>query len=705
MVYRRCSKPARWNRETQARRAKPVACSPPGSVVLLLALAVVLLSPFAVWSQPPSDLDAKKLDAGVFENVWSDEAQEPGPCTPPALRLETRTNTVHASLLTRFGFTYMLSGGPPREHLLEIVIRHPAMVNPATGETLTRQSLEITACPGTRAFAGWSFTSGWELVSGTWTVELHQKGRKLLEHDFEVAIESEYPQMQLDYSLVPEDGDAFDAFLLTQAETTALLEHAGLGAARVVGTFFDAESAQERAGQCRSQGKASYVVDASGMLGTVYLVECVDYTRGRSVENESGDVARGRKLPAKPEAEVAATREPAVDERTGKSHAGNATRSEDQTQSDADAPLSLSGGAGAEGFSLRPGGYALLFALLDSSQVASRYAGALAENVDVALEVHRIPGRKRQWLYGVLGPPQTLDSARATLAVLNVSETPPFVVKLAPLQALARGESGGPGSGQGAGEYDPSLAAMSKEAEAQALEALRRASESMEDKPSIHEVSRMPEDVFGEDGAEGQSPHNWTVQGRAASRFGMQNSPPVSTPEETGVDVLVGRVNRRSEARQLAERLEEIEVQAVVSETGPRAYEVRIKNLADPRAARRLVQQISSRIGVNATVVLAAGAGKADAPEAEAEVEADESGASPYAVQVISTRVRSEAQRYMETLRSKGYVPMLVEVSGKLGAWYAVRIGAYETLEAAEQASDAFSQEEGLSSIVVEDAE
>ncbi|TVM19345.1 hypothetical protein DPQ33_03015 [Oceanidesulfovibrio indonesiensis] len=664
-------------------------------VGFLLILSFMLMSSGSVWAQPPSELNAKMLEAGTFESVWSDEEQEVGPCAPPSLRLDKRTDEVHASLLSRFGFTYMLSGGPAREHVLEIVIRHPAMENPATGQTLAEQSLEITACPGTPAFAGWSFTSGWELVPGTWTVEVRQRDRKLLEKDFEVVIAGEYPQMQLDYSLLPEAADAYREFLRSREETIEFLENAGLGAAHVVGTFPDAEFAEESADSCRAQGKGARVVETSGVLGTTYLLECIDFAQMHSENAKSGERADDS-VKSDVELDVAVMPDMNVGALPGESVEGNAAAPGDPMHGGDDPAAVLSGYEELDASMIRPGGYAVLFGLLDSNQAASRYAGVLAETIDVEPEVHRMSGTKRQGLYAVLGPPGTLDEARGALESMPYPDQSPIVVKLAPLQRLARAEQSAPG----VGEYDPSLVAMSLEAEAQALEALRRAEESMEDTPSIEEITRMPEDAFAGNEVEEEDPHGWTVQGRTASRFGMQDSPPVSAPSETGVDVLVARTSRRSEAQDVVRRLEESEVNATIRETDHGAYEVRVENVADTRAARRLAERIFSQAGVNATVVLTAGAGESVAPELETSV----GKATPYAVQVISTLVRSEAQRYMETLRSRGYDPVLAEVSGKLGAWYSIRIGRYASPEEAEQASSAFSKKEGFSSIVVEDA-
>ncbi|MFW5734158.1 MAG: DUF3859 domain-containing protein [Oceanidesulfovibrio sp.] len=664
----------------------------PRRFVLAVLLFAFLATPQHAPAQQPPELQAKKLQTGVFANVWSEETTT-GLCVAPPLRLEERTDEVPASLLTRFGYMYMLSGGPARQHRLDIVIHHPPMENPTTGEKLTTQVLEVEACPGTPAFAGWSFTAGWELVSGEWTVELRQGGRKLLEHGFRVTVVEEFPQMQLEYSLLPEDRESFEALFLSRPEIASYLENIGLGESRSFGIFPGAEAAQERAAQCRAQGQTSAVVQIEGMSVGGYLAECVDFARMRGpdrAEDASGhgeDQSSGASGQGEPAADAGG--EPAVDDSVGATLspiAGNATSDMEKTPA-------------ATGVAEEPtppaGGYAMLFDMSESAQAANLRAGELEKALGIPPQVRRLPGNEQQWLYGVFGPPQRLDNARRSVALLDRPEEQPFVVMLGPLQALARGEGRVPGTGAGAATYDPSLSAMSREVEAQALEALREAEQELAATPWSGKIDSMPEDDFGPENEEVHDPRSWNIGGQ--SRRGVQDSPPVSIPDETGVDVLVARTDRRNTARRIAEELHAEGVEAKVRRLGPKDYEVRVENLRDPRAARQVAQRISARTGRNATVVLEARAGVEGDPET-----AGSPDAATYAVQVMSTRVRGEAERSMKTLRDKGYDPRSVEVPGTLGAWFSIRIGAYGSLEEAQEATRKFSEEEGIAAIVVE---
>lgn len=707
-------------------------------------------------AESPGALSARMLEAGVFESTWTGEQTSEGACMPPALRLEERTDSVTATLLSRFGYTYLLSGGPAREHRLQIVVTHPPMEDPETGTNATKQIMEVMACPGTPAFAGWTFTTSQELVPGTWTVELQQEGRKLLRHEFQVERGLEYPQMQLGYSLSG-DGDSDETFLLTRRQVGEALVEAGLGKEETAGVFVDKEAAEERARQCRRQGKGAEVLNAGGVGAGAFLVQCTDFTRMRSgfdspeqdaggngtlVGNAStgwGDAdsnataavsaVPGQGMSAK---DMAAAREAgAFDLPSDPSLDEVPALPEELRQPAAKAPAVQDGhapdGAAVDGLTMdnatiivpaaRPtGGFGVLLAMLSSGHAASRHAGAVQEKTGIQAEVHRFRLGK-DWLFAVTGPPASLAGAREMLAGVDAPENPPLLVKLAPLQALARGEVAAGSAGSG---YDPSLSAMSRDVDTQALKALEQSEKTLADVPSIDEVARMPEGMFGppdtEDLDQPADGHGWKARGEGAPRPRMAPSPTVRMPEKTGVRVLAASVRRRSEARGIADTLTAANMNAVVHRLGKGRYEVRIDNVADTRTARELAARAETLTGRNATVVLVQDEAEAglepqplltggDDEQSNGGETADQTEHVAYAVQIASTRVRSEAERYVKTLEQKGYDPVIVDVEDAMGGWYSVRMGRYESLDEAEQASRKFSKAEGFASLVVKETE
>jgi uncharacterized protein DUF3859 len=62
----------------------------------------------------------------------------------------------------------------------------PGIVNPTNGNTFRQSVAEFATTIGTSHLRGYSFDESWEVVPGTWTLEIWQGDRKLLEQSFEI---------------------------------------------------------------------------------------------------------------------------------------------------------------------------------------------------------------------------------------------------------------------------------------------------------------------------------------------------------------------------------------------------------------------------------------------------------------------------------------------------------------------------------------
>jgi hypothetical protein len=60
----------------------------------------------------------------------------------------------------------------------------PGIVNPTSGSTFRQSVAEFATTIGTSHLRGYSFDEPWEIVPGTWTLEIWQGDRKLLEKSF-----------------------------------------------------------------------------------------------------------------------------------------------------------------------------------------------------------------------------------------------------------------------------------------------------------------------------------------------------------------------------------------------------------------------------------------------------------------------------------------------------------------------------------------
>ena len=65
-------------------------------------------------------------------------------------------------------------------------IPEPGIVNPTSHDTYRQSVADFSTTIGTNHWRGYAFDASWEVVPGTWTLEIWQGDRKLLEKSFEI---------------------------------------------------------------------------------------------------------------------------------------------------------------------------------------------------------------------------------------------------------------------------------------------------------------------------------------------------------------------------------------------------------------------------------------------------------------------------------------------------------------------------------------
>ena len=86
-----------------------------------------------------------------------------------------------------FGVRLKVYGAPSdwTEHLrLVWLIPEPGIHNPNNGKIFHRSESDLVVRVGETTIAGYSFDAPWEVVKGTWTLQLWQGNRMLLEKSF-----------------------------------------------------------------------------------------------------------------------------------------------------------------------------------------------------------------------------------------------------------------------------------------------------------------------------------------------------------------------------------------------------------------------------------------------------------------------------------------------------------------------------------------
>lgn len=131
---------------------------------------------FGVYSADSSGAYPAKTNSGEVELASNIELLE-------------RTSEVNAKLGTIIGMTYMINGTPP-DSIVNITIKviSPTFYNPLKGKTSKVQSWVTQKKLNEKTYDLYKFEMPWELVPGTWIMQILYKGRILASHSFKVEL-------------------------------------------------------------------------------------------------------------------------------------------------------------------------------------------------------------------------------------------------------------------------------------------------------------------------------------------------------------------------------------------------------------------------------------------------------------------------------------------------------------------------------------
>jgi hypothetical protein len=145
-------------------------------------------------AQTPQITNATVEDYGIYTAESLSKQAAPGTATGTVtpidnITLAATTHTIPAQIGVRFGFHFTLSGEPDGATvtLHEVTIfPAPGLTNPSTQQTKAKSEFDWTAILGKTTFKGYTFQHDWELVPGTWTLQVWYQGRELAEQSFNV---------------------------------------------------------------------------------------------------------------------------------------------------------------------------------------------------------------------------------------------------------------------------------------------------------------------------------------------------------------------------------------------------------------------------------------------------------------------------------------------------------------------------------------
>jgi hypothetical protein len=189
-------------------------------------------------------------------------------CPGHGMVLDTATRYVPGELLTRFGFLFAIQpdteteGGPAT---VLVRVHHPVLHDPVKGEGSTTHSWFQRVCINEPAYAGWEFTSPWEIEPGAWRVEVYYKGERVAAREFQVLAGSLPSAVNKRYSL-----DQADAASVEGAHAPAGEQGAEHAAAVLVGSFRERGRAEAMADSLKKQGYPVYLHSLADGNGTVW---------------------------------------------------------------------------------------------------------------------------------------------------------------------------------------------------------------------------------------------------------------------------------------------------------------------------------------------------------------------------------------------------------------------------------------------------
>jgi hypothetical protein len=166
-------------------------------VVRSLAVFAVLAALVPARAEEPR-IDHVDLVAAGFYDVAAAKVAEtiPAPAaaggktnqlTDVQLTREPPNDTAHVGI--GFGVRFRSSGEPRgAQATLRSVWKIPApgIHNPDNDNTYRESVVDFTTAIGSVHWRGYGFDQPWEVVPGTWTIEIWQGDRKLLEHSFTI---------------------------------------------------------------------------------------------------------------------------------------------------------------------------------------------------------------------------------------------------------------------------------------------------------------------------------------------------------------------------------------------------------------------------------------------------------------------------------------------------------------------------------------
>ena len=127
---------------------------------------------------------------GIFNCSAEEESENPECLTGAESKVIVtefleKTTRIPAVLGKHFGILYVVRGSPLGTLVnIKAKVLHPPIENPTTKEVYEHTESVFPIKLGAHEFYGWQFQYEWELVPGTYTIQIHYGGGRLGEKRF-----------------------------------------------------------------------------------------------------------------------------------------------------------------------------------------------------------------------------------------------------------------------------------------------------------------------------------------------------------------------------------------------------------------------------------------------------------------------------------------------------------------------------------------
>lgn len=159
---------------------------------IALPLLLSLLVAAGAYAQTPQIDRIDVVEYGIYTSDSQDcsrDNQGVLHCTATNVRLAASTTTIPAQLGVRFGVRFRVAGTPDGASITlkrVWICPPPGLRSPNASQPILRMEDQYPTTIGATRYTEYRFDDPWELVPGTWTLEMWDGNRRLLSQSFTV---------------------------------------------------------------------------------------------------------------------------------------------------------------------------------------------------------------------------------------------------------------------------------------------------------------------------------------------------------------------------------------------------------------------------------------------------------------------------------------------------------------------------------------